>query len=79
MLEPCAKSRKISPKVRKNMTKFKSKKEEIWKAKKAKKSTKYKEVDQKSSEKVEQILRQKIVQEKLRPLKTRFIYATSVL
>ena len=58
ILEPSAKSRKISPKVRKNITKFKSKKEEIWKEE-AKKSTKYKEVDQKSSEKAEQILKQK--------------------
>ena len=39
--EQSAKSRKISPKVRKNTTKFKSKKEEIWKEE-AKKSTKYK-------------------------------------
>ena len=30
-LEQSAKSRKISPEVRKNTTKFKSKKEEIWK------------------------------------------------
>ena len=56
ILEPSAKSREILPKVRKNTTKFKSKKEE----KEAKKITKYKEVDQKSSEKGEQILKQEI-------------------
>ena len=52
ILEPSAKSRKISPKVRKTTTKCKSKKEEIWKEE-AEKSTKYKKVDQKSSEKTE--------------------------
>ena len=56
IIEPSTKSRKISPKVRKNATKFKSKKEEIWKED-PKKSTKYKKVDQKSNEKAEQILK----------------------
>ena len=57
ILEPSSKSGKISPKVRKNTTKFKNKNEEIWKEE-ATKSTKYKEVDQKSNEKAEKILKQ---------------------
>ena len=65
ILEPSAKSRKISPKVRKNRTNLKTKKR--------------KEVDQKSNEKAEKISSKKIVQKKLRPLKSRFIYATNVL
>ena len=50
ILESFAKSRKISSKVRKNTTKLKNIKEGIWKGE-AKKSTKSKEVHQKSNEK----------------------------
>ena len=78
ILEQSAKSRKIPPKVRKNTTKFRSIEEEIWKEE-AKKSTTYKEVDKKSNEKAEQILKQENCAGEVKTTITPFTYATNVL